>query len=265
MRSYRSSVSRRQVKRSISNKNFIFIAGLIILATLWQVFALAVDERTMVFPGPVESFSYAFRLLGKSYTYRCIFSTMVRMLEGFILSLIIGLIFGVITGNYPVFGDLIDPTITALRAVPTASLVYLFIVLAGFRKAPMYLVILISFPIIYEGVKQGIRNIPVSVINATKVDGASFLRNNLRIKLPLAFPYIVTAMASSFSLCFKIEIMAEVITGASTPGLGSAILGARSSDPTNMVPIFGYSLIAVGLMLGIDRLSFLVRDKIRID
>ena len=56
--------------------------------------------------------------------------------------------------------------------------------------------------------------------------------------------------------------MAEVITGSSLPGLGSAILGARSSDPTNMVPVFGYSLIAVGLMLMIDYLASLIRTKI---
>ena len=38
----------------------------------------------------------------------------------------------------------------------------------------------------------------------------------------------------------------------------SAIAGARASDPTNMVPIFGYSLIAVALMLLIDLLTKLL-------
>ncbi len=216
----------------------------------------------MVFPGPVESFRHAFYLLGRSYTYKCIYETMSRMIEGFLISLVLGLIFGVIAGNRPVFEELFRPLMIALRAVPTASLVYLFIVLAGFKRAPVYLVVLICFPIIYEGVKGGIQNISKSLINAAKVDGASFFRSNLRIKLPLALPYIIVAMTSSFSLSFKIEIMAEVITGSSNAGLGSAILGARSSDPTNMVPIFGYSLIAVGLMLVIDRMGDLIRKKI---
>ena len=224
--------------------------------------SLWIGEETMVFPGPFVSFRHAFYLLSRGYTYRCIMATMTRMLEGFFLSFIAGLILGVIAGNFESFDLMFRPFITTLRAVPTASLVYLFIVLAGFRKAPVYLVFLISFPIIYEGVKTGVGNVSSSIINATRLDGASFLNENLRVRLPLAFPYIAAALASAFSLCFKIEIMAEVITGSSLPGLGSAILGARSSDPTNMVPVFGYSLIAVGLMLMIDYLASLIRTKI---
>ena len=262
MPSCRSSRSVRPVKKSISNKQIYYIIGILLLATLWQVLSLWIGQQTMVFPGPVASFRHAFYLLGREYTYRCILATMKRMLEGFFISFAIGLILGVIAGNSEAFDQILRPFITTLRAVPTASLVYLFIVLAGFRKAPVYLVFLISFPIIYEGVKTGVGNVSTSIINATRLDGASFLNENLRVRLPLAFPYIAAALASAFSLCFKIEIMAEVITGSSLPGLGSAILGARSSDPTNMVPVFGYSLIAVALMLLIDYLASLIRTKI---
>ena len=253
----------KQLKRSTSDKNIVFILGIALLAAMWQVFSLYIGKQTMVFPGPVESFRYAFMLLGREYTWKCIFATMYRMLKGFGISLILGLLFGILSGNYPFFEQLFRPSIIALRAIPTASLVYLFIVLAGFKNAPVYLVVLISFPIIYEGVLGGIRNISASIVNAMKVDGASFFRSNFRIKLPLAMPYIIVAMTTSFSLCFKIEIMAEVITGASNAGLGSAILGMRSSDPTNMVPIFGYSLIAVALMLLIDYLTGIIQDKIK--
>lgn len=261
MLSFRSSRSVKQVKRSISNKNLYYILGIVILATLWQVFSFYIGEDKMVFPGPVSTFKHAFYLLGREYTYRCILSTSVRMLEGFAFSFVSGLVLGVLAGNFEMIDHLLRPTITALRAIPTASLVYLFIVLAGFRQAPVYLVVLIGFPIIYEGVKTGVGHISQSIINAARLDGASFLKENIRIRLPLAFPYITAAAASAFSLSFKIEIMAEVITGASNAGLGSAILGARASDPTNMVPVFAYSLIAVGLMLLIDRISSLLKDQ----
>ena len=265
MRSFQSSQSIKPVKRFISSKNFIYIIGIALLATMWQVLSFYIGEDTMIFPGPVSTLRYAFYLLGKEYTYRCIFFTMCRMLTGFVFSLAAGLVLGIFAGNFEAFGDLLRPSIIMLRAIPTASLVYLFIVLAGFKNAPIYLVFLISFPIIYEGVKTGVANVSPAIINATRLDGASFIRENLRIRLPLAFPYIAAAMASAFSLCFKIEIMAEVITGSSVAGLGSAILGVRSSDPTNMIPVFGYSAIAVALMLVIDQLASLIRDKIRVN
>jgi NitT/TauT family transport system permease protein len=175
------------------------------------------------------------------------------------------LILGTVSGNSVFFERLFSPFITTLRAVPTASLIYFFIVLTGFKKAPMMMVILICFPILYEGIAGGIRNVPLSILNACRLDGAGFIRRNLRVRLPLALPYIVVAMTSSFSLCFKIEIMAEVITGSANAGLGSVIAASRSVDPTNMIPIFAYSLIAVAIMLMIDFIGSTIRSKINVN
>ena len=233
------------------------------LIVLWQILSMLVGQQKMVFPGPIMTLRYVFYLLGREYTYRCIFQTLLKMVRGFLLSCVLALFFGLLSGNDPFLEKLLRPSIITIRAIPTASLVYLFIVLAGFKLAPMLLVVMISFPIIYEGVCGGIRNVPLEMINAAKVDGSSFFRVNLRVRLPLAMPYIIVALTTSFSLCFKIEIMAEVMTGSSNAGLGSAILGARSADPTNMVPIFAYSFIAVMIMLLIDFLAELIKNRLK--
>ncbi|MBO7677705.1 MAG: ABC transporter permease subunit [Erysipelotrichaceae bacterium] len=250
------------MKRSISNKKIIaYITGIILLIVLWQIFSLLIGQRVMVLPGPRETFEYALYLLGKSYTYKCIASTMGKMLSGFAISFVLALVLGMIAANSEFLEEMFKPFLITLRAIPTASLIYLFIILSGYKNAPMLLVIMICFPIIYEGVKDGIKNIPEGISNATKVDGASLLEENIRVRLPLSFPYLIVALATSFSLSFKIEIMAEVITGSTNAGLGSAIAGARASDPTNMVPIFGYSLIAVAMMLIIDLIDGLLINR----
>ena len=186
---------------------------------------------------------------------------MGKMLSGFAISFVLALVLGMIAANSEFLEEMFKPFLITLRAIPTASLIYLFIILSGYKNAPMLLVIMICFPIIYEGVKDGIKNIPEGISNATKVDGASLLEENIRVRLPLSFPYLIVALATSFSLSFKIEIMAEVITGSTNAGLGSAIAGARASDPTNMVPIFGYSLIAVAMMLVIDLIDGLLINR----
>ena len=249
------------MKKYTSNNLKPYILGMILLVTLWQVLSLLIGQQTMVFPGPVITLKYTLELLTREYTYRCIFSTMLRMLLGFSISLVLGLVFGVIAGNSDYIEKVLSPFFTMLRSIPTASLVYLFIVLAGFKRAPMYMVVIICFPIIYEGVTGGIKNVAKEYVEASRSDGASLWEENIKIRLPLAVPYIVVSMASAFSLCFKIEVMAEVITGSTIPGLGSAILGARSSDPTNMVPVFAYSLISIIIMILIDYLTIAIRNK----
>lgn len=253
------------MKKSTADQYKTYLYGIALLLLVWQLFAILIREETMVFPGPVQTFRHAFTLLGKSYTYRCLGATFSKMLCGYLFSFAAALLIGTISGNYPFFERLFSPFITTLRAVPTASLIYFFIVLVGFKKAPVMMVILICFPILYEGIAGGIRNIPVSILNACRLDGAGFIKRNLWIRLPLALPYIIVAMTSSFSLCFKIEIMAEVITGSTNAGLGSVIAASRSADPTNMVPIFAYSLIAVVIMLMIDFIGNTIRNKINVN
>lgn len=249
------------MRKFISNKTYHFI-GMILLFVLWYLLAIIIGKQDSIFPGPLETFKVAFSMLKTSYVYRCIIQSITRMLIGFIISFIFALLFGIIAGNNKAIKEILKPFITSLKAIPTACLVYLFIVLSGSRIAPMYIVMLISFPILYESISGGIENVDSSITNALLVDGASYLKRNFRVYLPLALPYIAVGLASSFSLSFKIEIMAEVITGYTRLGLGSAILAAQRSDPTNMVPVFAYGLIAVILMLIIDMLSEKVKKSL---
>ena len=247
------------MKKSIINKTLL---GIVLFVILWQVLSLLIGSSSFIFPGPIETVKETLRMLSSSYVYECIGLTIGRMVLGFIIALALAFIFGVIAGNFEDVELLLRPTMTVLKSLPTASIVYLFLVIAGAKLTPLYIVVLIAFPILYESVTSGIKNTPHSVIQAGKVDGSSFFDMNLRIRIPLAMPYILVGVASTFALSLKIEIMAEVITGYTRLGLGSAILAAQRSDPTNMVPIFAYSLIAIVLMLIVDTITAYIQKHI---
>lgn len=216
----------------------------------------------MVFPNPIDTFKEMLNILSRKYIYKCLGSSILRMLIGFLISIVFALIFGLLAGNSERIKTILIPLMTTLKSIPTASLVFLFLVLVGAKNAPILLVILISFPILYEAVVGGIENIDKDVIDATKVDGGSFIRRVLTVQLPLSLSYILVGISSSFGLSFKIEIMAEILTGDTRSGLGSAILAAQKNDPTNMIPIFAYSLIAIIFILIISFVSGLLKKRV---
>lgn len=76
----------------------------------------------------------------------------------------------------------------------------------------------------------------------------------------MAVPYIIVSMISSFALSFKIEIMAEVITGYTRNGLGSVIHFTQVDDPSNMAGIFAYALLAIILMLLVSLLEEIIKQ-----
>lgn len=233
------------MKKFITKIKFEYILGIVLFLTIWFLISFIVDEKTMIFPDPISTFKETFRILKTNYVYKCLSESLIRLIIGFGISFILALVFGIIAGNSKSLKRVFTPTISVLKSIPTASLVFLFLVLVGAKNAPILMVILISFPILYESISGGIENMDKDVINAMKLDSGSFIYNIIKIQIPLIIPYVVIGIASSFALSFKIEIMAEILTGSTRNGLGSAILASQKNDPTNMVPIFAYSLIAI--------------------
>lgn len=250
------------MKKYLSNKIVLNIVGIILFCALWQILSFIIAEDTFIFPGPFKTIKEAINLLGDSYIYKCLYETLLRMIGGYFISFTLAFIIGTIAGNSERIEQLLKPTITIFRSVPTATLVYLFLVVAGARLTPLFIVILVSFPILYESVLGGIKSTPEDLLEASMIDNSSELNTNIKVRIPLAIPYIVVGISSSFGLSLKIEIMAEVITGYTRLGLGSAILAAQRSDPTNMVPVFAYSLIAIIAMLALDSISSLIQQKV---
>lgn len=249
------------MKKYISNKVILNILGICLLAIIWQVLAVFIGQKTFILPSPILTIKELIKMLANSYIYRCIYQTFIRMIIGFVLAFVIAFIMGVIAGNNEYLYEILKPTMTTFKAIPTACLVYLFLVIVGARITPLVIVILVSLPIIYESVVGGIKATPISLLKAAKIDGANNLKINIMIRIPFALPYIMVGISSSFGLALKIEIMAEVITGYTRLGLGSAILAAQRSDPTNMVPVFAYGLVTVILVLICDGVSNHIKTK----
>lgn len=251
------------MKKFTINKYLAYVIGIIFFFFLWWIISLIIDERVMIFPDPYSTFVEMIKILQTSYVYKCFANSLSRLLIGFGISFILALIFGIIAGNSLTLKRIFTPTIVSLKSIPTASLVFLFLVLVGAKAAPILMVILISFPILYESFVGGIENMDKDVIKAMKLDSGSSLRNVFFIQIPLLIPYLLVGITSSFALSFKIEIMAEILTGDTRSGIGSAILGTQINNPTDMTPIFAYSLIVIIFVLIVSLLTKFIVNKIK--
>ena len=249
----------KSLNRFISNKIVLFSLGVLFVLAMWFLLSLIFDKGNIIFPSPISTFGEFFGLLGQGKTYRYLGYTFLRILIGFSLSFILALIVGLFAGNHPNLYQFLKPLMIVIKSVPTVALVFVFIVVAQPRYAPILLVFVVCFPIIYEGVVGGIKNVDQDVIDSSRVDGATYFKGSFFIKLPLAVPFILVSVISSFALSFKIEIMAEVITGVTAKGLGSAISTTRNEDPSNTAAIFAYALLAVIIVLLVSLAEELVK------
>jgi len=248
------------MKRFISNKFTLFTLGIAFVIALWFVISLCFDINSGIFPSPIETFREFGSLLIDPYSYQCLGYTFLRMVIGFAISFLCALVIGILAGNHQAFYTFLKPLMTVIKSIPTVALVFLFVVTVTPRNAPIFVVIIICFPILYEAVAGGIKKVDPQLVEAADVDGAGYFRKIFAIKLPLSISYIIVGVVSSFSLSFKIEIMAEVLTGYTRNGLGSVIHFVQQEDPTNLTGVFAYSLFAIIFMLLITLIEQIIRQ-----
>lgn len=253
------------MKKYFINRYTLTVFGILLFFVFWTVVYFIAGSSEAIFPDPISTIKEMFIYLGDSYTYLCIWGSLKRMIIGFSIASILGIIFGMLVGNFTNLKYVFNPTMIALKAIPTAAIVFLFLVLAGLKNAPIYVVGIIVFPMVYEATVSGYNNIDKDLINTLRVDGKNNLYSNFRIKLPLSFPYIALGLISSFALSFKIEIMAEVISGSSSYGLGRAIQVSYINSTNGMIPTFAYSLIAIIIMLLVTLIIDIIKKVSKLD
>lgn len=256
---------KKQAKNFIGNTYFIYTIGLVFVFVIWFILAFSLGSGNLYFPSPIETFKKMGELLSSQYIYKSIGWTLHRTLIGFGVALVSAFILGIIAGQYKKVYLFLKPMMLVFKSIPTAALVFLFLVLSGSRFAPIYIVFLISFPILYEAISGGMHNIPSEIEDSVRLDTNNFFISTLRIKLPLAIPYVIIGLTSSFALSLKTEIMAEIITGDTNYGLGCAISAYRNIDPTDLTPIFAIALIGLVFILLIDLLGMLIKHFVKLD
>ena len=246
----------------LKNQYVAFGLGFLFLIGIWALFSVIIDFNNMIFPSPWNTFKLMIELLGKKATYRYLGFSIIRLLTGFSISFSLAFLLGIIVNNNNFLYNFFSPVITFFKAAPTATFVFVFLVLVGGRNAPAFVVITMTFPILYEAVVSALRSTSQNVLDAAKIDCSSKAKTLFRIQLPLGIPFITLGIVSTFGMAFKVEIMAEIITGITKGGIGTMINISQLHDGTDLTPMFAYSLMAIILVLLVSFLTSILKRKI---
>lgn len=203
--------------------------GLIIpiaLALVWETvvhFGLA-PGRLM--PPPSHLLFTAVTLAQSGELWANVGATMGRIGLGFLIGALTGTLLGVLTGASNILRSLLDPSIQALRAIPSLAWVPLFILWLGiFETSKLALIAMGVFFPVYLGVLSAIQSVDRKLIEVGRVFGLSTLGIAFRITGPAVMPAWIAALRTGLGLGFMFVVAAELM-GASE-GLGYMLLDGQ--------------------------------------
>ena len=148
-----------------------------------------------------------------------------RVLQGFLLAILIGVPLGVIVGWSRLAATLFDPTIQWLRPIPiTAWLPFSIAVFGIANFGAIFLIALGAFFPIFINTTQGARDVDRNWIRAAQMMGASQWDILRRVVLPAALPSIFTGLRIGLGIAWTAVIVAEMVAVKS--GLGYVLWDA---------------------------------------
>jgi sulfonate transport system permease protein len=205
------------------------LAGLIIPIALAIIWELAVHEKLApgrLMPPPSRLAETAWSLARSGALWTHVLATMTRVLSGFVIGAAAGTSFGMLNGASPRASRLLDPSIQALRAIPSIAWVPLFILWLGiFETSKLALIALGVFFPVYLGMLSAIQSVDRKLIEVGRVFGLSRTGIALRITWPAVMPMWIAALRTGLGLGFMFVVAAELM-GASE-GVGYLLLDGQ--------------------------------------
>jgi NitT/TauT family transport system permease protein len=166
-----------------------------------------------------------------------------RVLVGYAIAAALGVLIGVPTGFFRLFGRLLDPLIHLLRPIPVTAWVPLSLVFFGFGfKGAIFLVALGAFFPIVVNTIEGVRGASRMLVKVGSMLGANKLELLWHFILPASLPSVFVGLRLGIGLAWVLVIVAELLSVKS--GIGYTLLDAYSFNRYDVV-------IAAMIMLGI--------------
>ena len=182
-----------------------------------------------------------------------------RVFFGWAIAFICAIPVAFLMGWYRTFRDLLDPWIQFLRTIPPIALIPMVILLMGTgEQAKITVIFITSFLVMTVTIYQGVRNLDYTLVKAAYTFGAGDLSIFIRVVVPYAFPFILTAARLGVSTALTTLIAAEM-TGTFY-GLGSMIQTAQIYFRMDKVMLGIICIGIIGFIL--DRMLLFAEKKL---
>ncbi|MBA9002632.1 ABC transporter permease [Thermomonospora cellulosilytica] len=223
--------------------------ALTLTAAVWQIAAMVIGDTVTLPTVPETARTFVTYLTkpypevqGKTLVEDALIST-GRILAGFVLGTLAGLLLGAAMAGVRAIRELADPIIEVVRPLPPIAFIPLLVVWLGIGEpAKIALIFFGVLPVVTIATLGALDAVPAELLHASRSLGASPAYTMLHVRLRAAVPGVITGLRIAMGGAWTSIIAAEMI--AATGGVGHLILQAGNYLQTPLI-FCGIAEIAV--------------------
>ena len=216
------------------------------LLLIWQVVPPLLRIREYLLPGPIAVVRAALNFSIPWHAH--IWITTLEILGGFALAGLGGVALGVAIAWSETTARALVPFLVVVNTLPKVAVAPLFLLWLGYGVVPNVLIAaLIGFFPVVINTAVGLTQIDEELLDLGRVFGAPKWKVFVKIRLPNALPYVLSALKITATAAVVGAIVGEFV--ASQAGLGMVIVNAQTNlnTPVAFAALAWISVIGLGL------------------
>lgn len=223
------------------------------LLVLWEVIARIGIWPEYLFPGPTIVTEALIAGLGNGLFVKGVVISLYRIAFGYGISVVVGLVLGLLLGRFRVLDDTVGSLVLGLQALPSVCWLPLAILWFGLNeRAIIFVVVMGALFSITLGVEAGVKNTAPIYVQAARNLGARGLSLYTQVLLPAAQPAILSGLKQGWSFAWRSLMAGELLYY--TLSLGNLLQAGRDLNDAAQVMAVMVVIITVGVT--IDRAVF---------
>lgn len=227
-------------------RNWPSVALFVGLIVLWQAAVSGLGIREYLLPSPASVLN---ALIGGEIPWaKHLWITTVEILGAFVLAGAFGVALGVAIAWSPTAARALVPFLVFVNTLPKVAVAPLFLLWLGYGILPNMLIgALIGFFPVVINTAVGLTQVDPEMLDLGRVFNAPKWRVFVKIRIPNAFPYILSALKVTATAAVVGAVVGEFV--ASQSGLGYVIIATQSSMNTPVAFAALVWISVIGLLL----------------
>lgn len=218
---------------------------LVLLAT-WQAAASFSGIREYLLPSPISVWDALWT--GEIAWSQHLWVTTWEIIGAFLMAAVVGVALGVAIAWSPLLANALVPFLVFVNTLPKVAVAPLFLIWMGYGIFPnMLMGALIGFFPVVINTAVGLSQVEADMLDLGRVFNAPKWKIFLKIRIPNALPYILSALKITATAAVVGAIVGEFV--ASQRGLGYVIVTTQSSMNTSVAFASLIWISIVGLVL----------------
>lgn len=218
------------------------------ILTFWYLMGVSGQLNEALLPRITAVFSCVVDMIEKKTLLADIGVSLSRVLKGFFVGAILGIVIGTLMGLYKPFYLVLNSAVTLLRPIPMMALIPLFILWLGIGEScKIALIALGSFWSVLLNTIHGIQSVDLKLLEVATVLEKKRRIVLLKVVLPAALPAIITGLRLGLGTAWACVVAAEMM--AASKGIGYMLMFARELSQPDKLMVGVFSIGIIGLLM----------------